>query len=112
MPENKPEYKVELLIPAWNELDEISDFHLAMVGPISAKKITDKIFKSLERLETFPLSCPYVPDRQLKEQGYRMLVCGKYVCIYRLIGKVVYVYHIANGSMEYSKLIKTDEDHN
>ncbi len=51
---------------------------------------------------------PHVPDKQLREQEYRLLVCGKYVCIYRLIGEIVYVYHIANGSMEYSKLIKAE----
>ena len=105
-----PKYRVELLNPAWNELDIISDFHLATAGPASAKKITDKIFVSLERLETFPLSAPYVPDKQLKEKEYRMLVCGKYVCIYRLIGEVVYIYHIANSRMEYSKLIKIEDE--
>ena len=102
-------YRVELLIPAWNELDEMSDFHLAMAGPLAANKITDKIFTSLARLEKFPMSAPYVPDIQLKEMGYRMLVCGKYVCIYRLIGSIVYVYHIANSRTEYSKLIKTED---
>lgn len=35
-----------------------------------------------------------------------MLICDKYLCIYRLINETVYVYHIANGTTEYSKLIK------
>ena len=69
-------------------------------------KITDRILNALERLEEFPLSCPYVPDTELKSQGYRMLVCDKYVSIYRLLGDTVYVYHIAHGATEYGKLIK------
>ena len=44
-----------------------------MVGRISAKKITDRILNALELLEEFPLSCPYVPDTELKSQDYRML---------------------------------------
>ena len=55
------EYSVELSSPAWLALDAISDFHLVEVGPKSARKITDKILNALERLETFPLSCPLVP---------------------------------------------------
>lgn len=101
-----PSHRVEILGSAWRELEEITDYHLMMVGPISAKKITDKILDSLERLEKFPLSCPNVQDAELKAQDYRMLVCDQYICIYRLIGDVVYVYHIAHGSTEYGNLLK------
>nr|WP_319489318.1 type II toxin-antitoxin system RelE/ParE family toxin [uncultured Caproiciproducens sp.] len=98
--------KIEILAPAWRELDEIASYHLLVVGKISAKKITDRILGALERLEEFPLSCPYIPDAELKSQEYRMLVCDKYVCIYRVIGDIVYVYHIAHGATEYGKLLK------
>ena len=101
-----PQFKIEILAPAWKELEEITEYHLLMVGQISAKKITDRILNALERLEEFPLSCPYVPDTELKNQDYRMLVCDKYVCIYRLIGETVYVYHIAHGATEYGRLLK------
>ena len=102
-------FKVELLAPAWQELDEIATYHLQMVGANSARKITDKILDSLDRLEDFPLSCTHVPDDELKIQDYRMLICGKYLCIYRLIGEMVFVYHIVNGATEYSKLFKHPE---
>ena len=101
-----PKCKIEILDPALKELEEIADYHLLMVGQISARKITDRILNALERLEEFPLFCPYVPDTELKSQDYRMLICDKYVCIYRLIGDTVYVYHIAHGATEYGKLIK------
>ena len=100
------DYDVELLNPAWNDLDAISDFHLNEVGPKSARKITDKILNSLERLESFPLSCPFIPYKELAERGYRMLVCGKYVCIYELVGKTVYVHHIVAAATNYPTLFK------
>jgi plasmid stabilization system protein ParE len=99
-----PRYKLKILAPAWIEIEEIAEYHLLVVGQISAKKITDRILSALERLEEFPLSCPYVTDAELKSQDYRMLVCDKYVCIYRLIADTVFVYHIAHGATEYSKL--------
>ncbi|MHB1407831.1 MAG: type II toxin-antitoxin system RelE/ParE family toxin [Desulfitobacteriaceae bacterium] len=99
-------FRLEILSPAWKELDEIASYHLLVVGSASARKITDEILDALARLEEFPLSCPYAPDVELKNGDFRMLVCDKYVCIYRLIGEVVYVYHIAHGATEYSKLFK------
>lgn len=98
--------KVEILESAWRELEEIAEYHMLMVGPISAKKITDRILNALERLKEFPLSCPYVPDNELKDQNYRMLVCDQYLCIYRLIGDKIYIYHIAHGATEYGSLLK------
>lgn len=97
---------VEILSPAWLELEEIAEYHLNAVGVNSARNITDKILSSLERLEHHPLSCPFAPDEELRLQDYRMLACGKYVCFYRLIGNTVFVYHIVHGSRDYSKLFK------
>ena len=97
-------FNVELLNPAWLELDAISDFHLNEVGPKSAKNITDKILNALERLELFPLSCPLVPYTELADKGCRMLVCSKYVCIYTLVGKTVYIHHIVAAATNYPAL--------
>jgi len=99
-------YKVELLNPAWIDLDTISDYHLFEVGPDSARKITDKILTALEQLETFPLSCPLVPYKELAERGFRILVCGKYVCVYKLQGNMVYVHHIVAAATNYPALFK------
>lgn len=97
-------FKLEILAPAWRELEEISNYYLLVAGGDSARMITDKILNSLEKLKKFPLSCPHAPDEDLKSSDYRMLVCDKHVCIYKLIGEIVYVYHIAHGASEYSKL--------
>ena len=96
--------KIEILDTAWKELDEIGDYYLLTVGPSSAKKITRKILDAIQHLETFPLSGSHVPDVELRNQGYRMIICDQYLCIYKLIGDTIYIYHIAHGSMEYGKL--------
>lgn len=98
--------RVEILAPAWRELEDIANYHLLTIGPISARKITDKILDALKRLEAFPLSSPFIADPELKSQGYRMLLCDEYVCVYRMFGDMVYVYHIAHGSTEFGKLIQ------
>lgn len=100
------EYKLEILAPAWAELEDIAEYHLMMVGPVSAKNITDQILTSLERLKTYPLSGVAVMDDELNALGYRFVACGKYVCIYRVIGDTVFVYHIAHGSRDYPRLFK------
>ena len=38
-----PSYEVELLAPAWLELDAIADYRMETVGPSSAQRITEKI---------------------------------------------------------------------
>ena len=101
-----PNYRVELLSPAWDDLDAIADYHMLEIGAESAKKITDKILLALERLRTFPLSCPLAPYKELAKQDYRILICGKYVCIYKVIGDNVYVYHIAAAASNYPALFK------
>lgn len=32
------EFSIEILAPAWHEIEEIADMHLSLVGPASAKK--------------------------------------------------------------------------
>lgn len=101
-----PKYSVELLLAAWQDIDKISDFHLKMVGPASAKKITDKILDTLERLGDFPYMGAQHPDPVLGAREYRKVLCGDYVCVYKVIDAHVYVYRIVNGRTDYPSLLK------
>ncbi|MCG4501659.1 type II toxin-antitoxin system RelE/ParE family toxin, partial [[Ruminococcus] torques] len=67
-------------------------------------KVTDQILNSIERLELYPDSGSLTPDKWLNRKGYRMVISERYVSIYRLIEKTVYVYHIADTQTEYTKL--------
>ncbi len=98
--------KLVILESAQRELEEIAMVHLNLVGPNSARKITDRILDTLSRLEPFPLSGPEAWDRELKLQGYRFFLAGKHICLYRVIGDEVFVYHIAHGASNYPTLFK------
>ncbi|WP_455502026.1 type II toxin-antitoxin system RelE/ParE family toxin [Gemmiger sp.] len=95
-----------ILESAQRELEEIAQLHRNLVGPNSARKITNRIFDSLSRLEQFPLSGSLPRDKQLRDGGYRYMIAGKYICVYKLVGKTVYVYHIAHGAGNYPLLFK------
>ncbi len=97
-------YKVEILPTAWEDLKCIEDWYLIQFGVEAALKVSDHILDAIERLECFPDSGSLTPDEWLNQQGYRMVVCGKHVAIYKQIEKIVYVYHIADTQTEYTKL--------
>lgn len=100
-------YKVEILPTAWEDLKRIEDWYLIEFDMKTALKVSDNILNTIERLEQFPDSGSLTPDAWLNDMGYRMLICEKHVAIYRKIGKIVYVYHIADTRTEYTKLFKT-----
>lgn len=85
--------KLVLLEPAQRELEEIAQLHRNLVGPNSARKITNKIFDALSWLGFS--RCPaHFPAIKCCLDGYRYVVAGKYICVYRVLGDTVYVYHI------------------
>lgn len=72
-------HPIKILEPAQHELEEIAQLHLALVGPNSARKITDKIYTAIEQAALFPQSGYPIHDRTLRQQGYRCLLAGKYI---------------------------------
>ena len=95
-----------ILEPAQRELEEIAQIHLTLVGPESARKITNEILDTLSRLERFPLSGHIPADKELRSGRHRYVIAGKYICVYRLIAQTVFVYHIAHGASNYPRLFK------
>lgn len=98
------EYKVEILPTAWEDLKRIEDWYAVQFGVETASKVSDHILDVIERLEKFPDSGSLTPDQWLNEQGYRMVICKKHVAIYRQVGMIVYIYHIADTQTDYTKL--------
>lgn len=99
--------ELDILAPAQAELEGIARVHMALSGPQSARRITDEIYDAMEQLTRFPLSGPPVRDEQLRVGGYRYILAGKYLVIYRLLGNTVVVYHVAHGATDYPKLFRT-----
>jgi plasmid stabilization system protein ParE len=102
----EPTYKLALLTPAQRELEEIARVYLELAGADSARKITDQILDSIVRLQEYPLSGSLPRDRWLREAGYRLIISGKFIAAYRLLGDTVFVYHIAHGASDYPTLMK------
>ena len=99
--------KLEILPPAQAELEEIARVHMALSGPQSARKITDKIYDAMDQLTRFPLSGPPIRDERLRSAGYRYILAGPYLVIYRLLVDTIFVYHIPHGASDYPKLFRT-----
>ena len=95
-----------ILTPAWQDIDRISDLHLMLVGPKSAEEITDKLLDTIALLAEQPYLGALHPDPFLAQHQYRKLICGKYVCIYKVIDQTVYVYRIVDGRTDYPKLLR------
>ncbi|MCL2662592.1 MAG: type II toxin-antitoxin system RelE/ParE family toxin [Oscillospiraceae bacterium] len=101
------EYSLEILSAAQRELEEIGRLHMELVGPKSAHSITERIYTALENLCNFPHLGAVLENKRLRESGYRKLICGNYLCFYRLIGSTIFVYHIADGRSYYKVLFKS-----
>lgn len=101
-----PDKQLVILTPAWQDIDRISDLHLMLVGPKSAEEITDKLLDTIALLAEQPYMGALHPDPFLAEHQYRKLICGKYVCIYKVIDQTVYVYRIVDGRTDYPKLLR------
>ena len=97
------EYKIEILTPASKDIEKIAGYHMRMVGPESAEKITNKLLDTIQILEDQPYSGLEHPDDILQKQNYRKLICGDYICVYKVIGKRVYIYRVVHGATDYPK---------
>ncbi|WP_110954912.1 type II toxin-antitoxin system RelE/ParE family toxin [Anaerosinus massiliensis] len=97
-------YEVKILPTAWEDLKKIEDYYCIKFSLQSAIKVSQHILDTLKRLEDFPDSGSLTPDPWLNEQGYRLIICEKFVAIYKIIDHDVYVYHIGNTQTEYTKL--------
>ena len=101
-----PDTQLVILTPAWQDIDRIWELHLMLVGPNSAEEITDKLLDTIALLAEQPYMGALHPDQFLAEHQYRKLICGKYVCIYKVIDQTVYVYRIVDGRTDYPKLLR------
>lgn len=99
-------YKVEILPVAWEDLKKIEDWYFINFDVETAIKVSDHILDGIERLGAFLDSGSRTSDDWMNEQGYRMVISGKHVSIYRVIKDIVYIYHIADTRTEYTKLFK------
>lgn len=97
-------WEVRFLPAAWEDLKKIEDYYTLTFGLETALRVCNHILDVVERLSDFPDSGSYTPDPWLNEFGYRMVIAGKHIAIYRCIGEKIWIYHIADTRSDYTKL--------
>jgi plasmid stabilization system protein ParE len=100
-------YKVELLQPAYDEINAIFDYIL-LDSPTNAAAMVDRIFSRLKQLEQFPESGTKTSDKVLKKYGFRTLIEEPYIIFYNLNPelKTVYVHRILHGARNWLSILK------
>lgn len=96
-------YKIEFLQSAIDDLEEIV-LYIAKDSPKSAMEFHDKVIESALRLEEFPNLGRLVPDKKLKESGFRLIVIGKYLLFYKIYGEEINILRVLRGDRNYPVL--------
>ena len=96
--------RLEILPTAWKDLEQIEDWYAEQFSVQVAINISENILNSIENLKLFPNIGVFTPDEWLNEQGYRMVICGWHVAIYKIVDGIIYIYHIADTRTDYTSL--------
>lgn len=93
--------KIEWLFEAQNEYRDLLAYYKNTVGSSYARTFSDKILSSVGQLEEFPLLGVLRQDTLMGKHGFRALFIDRYVCIYRIEGDTVYIYHLTDARKNY-----------
>ncbi len=104
-------YTINIRPEAWVEIEKIAEKHLSLVGPASAKKVTDQLLNDIEMLASNPYIGKECEELILIPTHYRRLISGNYLCFYRIIGNTIFIYHIVDGRTNYTRLFKNEIIH-
>ena len=89
---------------AWKDLEQIEDWYAEQFSVQVAINISENILNSIENLKLFLNIGVFTPDEWLNEQGYRMVICGLHVAIYKIVDGIIYIYHITDTRTDYPSL--------
>lgn len=102
--------KLVLSPNATKELAEIKNYiRKELKNPTAANRIVGKITKSLRILEHYPEAGPAIGSITGEDTDIRMLVCDKYIALYRIMGNTVYVARIINAKQDYLRILFGDQ---
>ena len=93
--------KVEWLYEARNEYRDFLTFYKTKVGLKYAQAFSQKILENVRQLERFPESGVLKQDTLMGKHGFRALFVDQHVCIYKIEGNTVYIYHLADARKNY-----------
>ena len=99
-------YEVLITHGSERDLEEIYDHIAEFDSPEKAEYVLSRLLEMAERLATFPDRGPHPKELQaLGIREYRQTYFKPYRLIYRVIGKQVFVYLIADGRREMQSLL-------
>ena len=88
-------------LSAYEDIAVIADRVESYAGKAAAEKTTDKILAGIDLLATTPYLGPLHQDPMLARSGFRKLVIGKYVVVYRIYNNRATVLRVFHGSSNY-----------
>ena len=101
-------YSVEILPRAIEGLNNIYRYYFEeSQGRAVADKMTDEIEAAILSLEEYPKTHPISRDKRLAKKGYRKLIIGNYIALYKIDekAKLVTVARFFHGKMNYIKYV-------
>jgi len=101
-------YSVEILPRAIEDLNNIYRYYFEESQEQAiATKITDEIEEAILGLEKHPKANPISRDKRLAKKGYRNLIIGNYITLYKINDKtkLVMVARVFHGMMDYAKYV-------
>ena len=99
-------YEVLISQGAERDLEEIYDHIAEFDSPEKAEYVLSRLLEVAERLATFPDRGPHPKELQaLGIREYRQTYFKPYRLIYRVLGKQVFIYLIADGRREMQSLL-------
>lgn len=99
-------YEVLITEGAERDIEEIYDHIAEFDSPENADYVLSRLLEAVERLATFPDRGPHPKELQaLGIREYRQTFFKPYRLIYRVIGKQVFIYLIADGRRDMQSLL-------
>jgi len=99
-------YEALITQGAERDLEEIYDHIAEFDSPEKAEYVLSRLLEMAERLATFPDRGPHPKELQaLGIREYRQTYFKPYRLIYRVLGKQVFIYLIADGRREMQSLL-------
>ena len=96
-------HNVRFLQEALDDLEEIV-LYIARDNKAAALKMHDEIIKKTNDLSIFPKRGRLVPDKKMRDAGYRTLFINPYIAFYRVIDLNVFIYRVIHGAIDYPML--------
>ena len=80
---------------------------LAKVSVPAAEKLTDDFFETVLSLQVMPNRCPWFNGMYIPKHQYRCITFGeRYMLIYQVVGKTVYIDYCIDCRQDYQWLLK------